>query len=122
MQLSASFAGKHGKVRRAVLDVFLQRAHILDIQELCLCFGDVLGFRVTTETAEDETGLLVATDLGKPARGFGEDPDETEKDEEGDNLKGNGEAPAELASSAVDEGKAAVMCVSVGICARGRRP
>ena len=74
-----------------------------DIVELGFCLAFIGRIRaITAKSLQHITCFLLTADLRQPPRGFWEEPDDSEKCKEGDDLESNGKSPADLGRSTLN--------------------
>lgn len=75
---------------------------VLNILELCFRSHTILR-AVSAQALQDIPSFFLPSDLDQPSRRLGEEPDSGEKNQQEDNLEGDGESPTESRLAAVNE-------------------
>jgi len=94
VELTSADAEKHVDIRVALGGLSLKLGDVADILEFSLGHAHVRT-SLTTESAKNVASFFLATDLGEPTWGLGEEPDNGEEEEQWENLEGDGETPDE---------------------------
>ena len=102
VELARADTEEHVVIRLRYSRLALKLSDVADILELSLGLAQVLT-TLATKTSEYVASFLLAADFDQPSRGFGEEPDNTDKDEEEEDLEGNREPPSEGGSSILVE-------------------
>ena len=103
MEISAASTGQHCHVRSGHHILLLHTGYRFDLGHLDIGLLGI-GTVFTSESPKDVSSLIFATDLDQPTRGFGEEPNSREKDDQREDLEGNREPPPDGRGSTVDEG------------------
>lgn len=112
MEIARADTEKHSKVGLGLGRFPLQFGDVPDVLKLCFCLAKILAF-FPTKAAKDVTRFVLAAHLHKPTWRLGEDPDDTQEEDEWEDLECNWEAP--------DEGTVTT-CVKLASTLHGRKP
>ena len=75
MKFARANAKEHVEVAPSMCGFSFELGDVADILELGFGFPQI-GTSLTTETAQNIASFFLTTDLGKPPRRFGEEPDD----------------------------------------------
>jgi hypothetical protein len=106
MQIATPPPRKHTPITSPPCSLHLQFRHIPNILKLGFGLNSIFSF-FTAKAAKHVARFFFAADFDEPPGRFGEPPDDGEEEEQGKNLKGDGEAPTDGGGACVDVGESA---------------
>lgn len=112
VEVARAYTKKHSKVGLGLGHFPLQFGDVPDVLELCFGLAKILA-SFPTKAAKDVTRFVLAAHLHEPTWGLGEDPNDSQEEDEWEDLERNWEAP--------DEG-AVTTCVEFASTLHGREP